>query len=55
MRSHSVGCGMQDRTQSATLLISEVFLALASGDHQVFDESDVVIDTHESAGDFREP
>jgi hypothetical protein len=56
MRCHSIGCGTVNQTQSAMLLATQSFFGrLHDAVIRVYDEWGNVIETHEHAGDFREP
>jgi len=56
MRCHSIGCGVASRTQSASAIDYAKF---RSRSHdaliRVYDEAGNVIETHQRAGEFKEP
>ena len=56
MRCHSVGCGMADRTLSRNAIgYAKHYSRSHDAVIRVYDEAGNVIETHEHAGDFKEP
>jgi hypothetical protein len=56
MCCHTVRCGMASRTQSPSAIGYAKFRSrIKQCWVRVYDEADNVIETHEQAGDFKEP
>jgi len=55
MRSSSVACGMASQIQSPMLSATQSFQPITSPVIRVYENAGNVIETHEHAGEFKEP